>query len=253
MYIYSAMKNILLILAILMGTAAAAQDTLTRTRINQDLEIIALSSNAYLYTSWFTSPTFGRVGDNGLIYVNNNEAVFLDAPTNDTISNLLLDWFAKTFPGATIKAVVVNHFHDDALGGLKAFHQKGITSYANFMTNESIHNDSTEKPKQTFTKQLVFRVGKSIIINAYLGEAHTKDNIVTYIPAEKILFGGCMVKSLDAGRGFLGDANLKQWSATVTKVKNAFPEAKIVIPGHGDPGGIPLLDYTIKMFEGEAK
>ena len=70
---------------------------------------------------------------------------------------------------------------------------------------------------------------------------------------KKILFGGCMVKSLDGGRGYLGDANLKQWSATISKVKKAFPGAKIVIPGHGDQGGIALLDYTIKMFEGDAK
>jgi metallo-beta-lactamase class B len=83
--------------------------------------------------------------------------------------------------------------------------------------------------------------------------AHSPDNIVTWIPGEKILFGGCMVKAMDAGRGNHSDANLQQWSATISKVKKEFPQAKIVISGHGDHGGTELLDYTIKMFAGEVK
>jgi metallo-beta-lactamase class B len=91
------------------------------------------------------------------------------------------------------------------------------------------------------------------VVNRYLGEAHSKDNIVTWVPKEKILFGGCMIKSLGASRGYLGDANLQQWSPTVEKVKKAFSNAAIVIPGHGSHGTTELLDYTIKMFQGETK
>jgi metallo-beta-lactamase class B len=247
------MKNALLIILILIGKISAAQDTPKNIRINEDLEIVPLSKNAYMYVSWVTTPTFGRFGDNGLIYISNKEAVIMDTPMNDSISNVLLDWFEKYFPGVTIKAVMVNHFHNDALGGLRAFHQRGIASYANYMTNKCIRDDSTVRPQQTFTNELKFRVGKKTIVNRYFGEAHTPDNIVTWLPDEKILFGGCMIKSLAADRGFIGDANLRQWPATVSKVKKAFPGARIVIPGHGNQGGTALLDYTIKMFENEAK
>jgi len=47
----------------------------------------------------------------------------------------------------------------------------------------------------------------------------------------------------------LGDANAKEWSATVAKIKVEKPEVKIVIPGHGKTGGKELLDYTINLFK----
>lgn len=249
------MKNrlFLILAAILISHAATAQDTAKRIRINENFEIIPISQNAFIHVFWMNSPTFGRFGDNGLIYIDNNEAVIMDTPMNDSLSRQLLEWFSKTFPKATIKAVIVNHFHDDCLGGLRAFHEKGIASYANYMTNDLIKNDSTVKPQHTFTNELKLRIGKTDIVNRYLGPGHSPDNIVTWVPSEKILFGGCMIKSLDAGRGNLSDATLQKWSATVSKVKKEFPNATIIIPGHGDHGGIPLLDYTIKMFEGDAK
>lgn len=248
------MKNKLLLLSFtLISFIATAQNTLKTIRITDDLVIIPLSKNAYLHVSWITVAPFGRFTDNGLIYISDKEAVVMDTPINDTLGNLLLDWFAKTFPDVAIKAVIVTHFHGDCLGGLRSFHERGITSYANYMTNECIKSDSVVKPQKTFTDQMTLRIGKQTIENRYFGEGHSKDNIVTWIPAENILFGGCMIKALGADRGYIGDANLRQWSATVRKVKAAYGKAKFVIPGHGNHGGIALLDYTIKMFEKEAK
>lgn len=57
-----------------------------------------------------------------------------------------------------------------------------------------------------------------------------------------------MIKSLNAGKGNLSDANLKERANTVERVKDEFKTAKIVIPGHGAHGGVELLDYTIQLF-----
>ncbi len=73
--------------------------------------------------------------------------------------------------------------------------------------------------------------------------------MVGYFPKEKAMFGGCLIKEMNATKGYLGDANVKTWSATVEKVKAKYPDAKIVIPGHGEIGGEELLDYTIKLFK----
>jgi metallo-beta-lactamase class B len=35
----------------------------------------------------------------------------------------------------------------------------------------------------------------------------------------------------------------------VRKIKEKYPEVKIVIPGHGKPGGTALFDYTIELFK----
>jgi metallo-beta-lactamase class B len=56
---------------------------------------------------------------------------------------------------------------------------------------------------------------------------------------------------MNAGKGNLADANLKEWSNTVGKIKEKFSSAKIVVPGHGRSGGIELLDFTINLFDSE--
>ena len=65
------------------------------------------------------------------------------------------------------------------------------------------------------------------------------------------MFGGCLVKELKASKGYLGDANLTEWSNTVEKVKNAYPNVAIVVPGHGEYGNQKLLDYTINLFKAQ--
>ena len=76
---------------------------------------------------------------------------------------------------------------------------------------------------------------------------------MTYLPSEKILFGGCLVKAESAGKGNLEDADVSAWSQTATKVYEAFPNAEIVVPGHGDAGGRGLLLHTSEMFQSDAE
>ena len=70
-----------------------------------------------------------------------------------------------------------------------------------------------------------------------------------YFPDEQILFGGCLVKEIGASKGNLADANTQAWASSVKKIKLLYPNVKIVIPGHGKPGGVELLDYTIGLFK----
>lgn len=65
------------------------------------------------------------------------------------------------------------------------------------------------------------------------------------------MFGGCLLKELEASKGYLGDANVTTWSATVEKVKREYPNVRIVVPGHGGYGDQKLLDYTISLFKVE--
>ena len=58
-----------------------------------------------------------------------------------------------------------------------------------------------------------------------------------------------MVKSLDAPKGNLADANISVWSTSVSNVQEVFPEIKNVIPGHGKAGNTKLLEYTIQLFK----
>jgi metallo-beta-lactamase class B len=220
--------------------------------INEDLvKIEEIKPNVYLHISYLQTQTWGKVGCNGMIYLQNKKAIIFDTPTDDASSEVLYESLKKQ--KIKIVGVVVNHFHDDCLGGLKFFHQKGIKSYSSELTRTLAKKDTVEVPKIGFEKEQKLKLGKKTIINVHLGAAHTRDNIVSYLDDEKVMFGGCMVKELEAGKGFLGDADIKTWSSTIEKVKAKFPDVTTIIPGHGKYGGQALFDYTIQMFNADRK
>lgn len=84
----------------------------------------------------------------------------------------------------------------------------------------------------------------------YPGEGHSPDNIVVWLPEYKVLFGGCLVKELDSkGLGNTTDANLEQWPISINKVLEKYPDAEVVIPGHGNWGGIELIEHTLELLK----
>ncbi|MCU0324072.1 MAG: subclass B1 metallo-beta-lactamase [Spirosomaceae bacterium] len=242
------MKKLILFSSLLFAFATNAQIASTDTSL---IKFIQLTPSVYQHISYLKTQTWGKVGCNGAVYIEGNEAIIFDTPTNDKSSEVLYRSLAKS--GIKVVGVVINHFHADCLGGLKFFHEKGVKSYSSKLTQKLATADSVEVPQIGFENELKLKLGKKTITNVHLGAAHTRDNIVSYMDTEKVLFGGCMVKALEAGRGYLGDADVTQWSNTIEKVKKRFPKAKIVIPGHEDAGGQELLDYTAKMFMTDKK
>jgi metallo-beta-lactamase class B len=213
----------------------------------KQLAFYKIKKNTFVHISFLQTQTWGKVGCNGMIYIHKNQAFIFDTPADNETSEALIKTVEEQ--KIKIKGVIVNHFHNDCLGGLEAFHKKGIKSYASEKTIGLAKKDSVTVPQIGFKEKLTLRIGKKEIVNQYLGEAHTKDNIISFIPSENTMFGGCMVKELNAGKGFLGDANEKEWSNTIRNVKTTFPNIEKVIPGHGKVGGPELLDYTIRLFE----
>jgi metallo-beta-lactamase class B len=229
-------------------TVSLAQPAETNIVVSPELQLQPLGTNAYIHISFEENKRFGRFSSNGLIYIDDNEAVIMDTPSSKRVTQQLIDWLKQHHPAVKIKAVIVNHFHSDCLGGLELFHALGVHSYAHHLTPSLLGNDTLPVPQHRFTKKLTLTVGKKKVISEYFGEAHSRDNIVTWIPEEKILFGGCMIKSMNAGKGNLTDANVTAWPQTVSKVSKKYPQAQWVIPGHGSAGGTELFDYTIKLF-----
>lgn len=215
---------------------------------SNDLIVKQIAANSFIHTSFLQTNDFGNVPCSGLIVRNSNEVIVFDTPTNDKSSEELIKWIRETLK-CKINAIIPTHFHDDCLGGLKAFDEKNIPSYAYFKTIELAAENNLDVPKNSFIDSLILKVGDENIIAKFFGEGHTKDNVVGYFPSENVMFGGCLIKELDASKGYLGDANVIDWSRTVESVKKEFPNVKIVVPGHGEYGNIKLLDYTINLFK----
>lgn len=246
-------KTLLIIVSVIvLNCGSEKQDAFKSKEVykSNDLVITQITENSFVHTSFLQTNDFGYVPCNGLIVRDKNEVIIFDTPTNNKSSEELIKWINGTLH-CKINAIIPTHFHDDCLGGLKAFEEDHIPSYANVKTIELARESNLVVPRNGFADTLTLKVGNEIITVKFFGEGHTKDNVVGYFPSENIMFGGCLIKELDAGKGYLCDANVIDWSSTVERVKKEYPDVKIVVPGHGEYGDKKLLDYTIKLFKAQ--
>ncbi|HZW71037.1 MAG TPA: subclass B1 metallo-beta-lactamase [Hanamia sp.] len=226
---------------------SAAIDTIVYQTSN--LVVRRISEHTYRHVSYLSTKDFGKVSCNGMIITNDGKAVIFDTPANDSASEDLIKYVNKNL-NSVISAVIPTHFHEDCVGGLSAFGKHHVPAYASFKTIELLKqkNHRNVSLLKGFHDSLILHVGNQKIEALFMGEGHTKDNIIGYYPEDSILFGGCLVKAIGASKGNLEDANIKAWPVTIENVKRKFPHTKIVIPGHDEPGGKELLDYTFNLF-----
>lgn len=213
-------------------------------RIDKNIGIKQLSDNAYLIQSSFSGN--GILDCNHMLIIDAKDIVLVNTPVSDSMTAIMLNLIEKRF-GRPVTKVVISHFHEDSSGGIQELSKRGIISYSLDKTRDLlpltgkminvIFKDSLAIPLQTINIKLF-----------YFGPGHSVDGIVTWFPENKILFGGCSLKSLSsAGKGNTKDANMTEWPITVTKIKNRFSDAQIVIPGHMSIGDVTVLDHTIKV------
>lgn len=233
-----------------LSTLSAFAQLPKATYESEALRIQQITANTFVHISYLSTDDFGKVECNGMVVVSDGEALVLDTPTEATASAELITWL-ETERKAKVIGVVATHFHDDCVGGLEAFHAEGIPSYGSVKTIELATAEGNLVPQNGFEGELDLKVGELTVANRFFGEGHTRDNVVAYVPSDRVLFGGCLVKELGAGVGYLGDANTAAWPETVSRVKVAFSDVQMVIPGHGKIGDAALLDYTARLFEGK--
>lgn len=235
----------LLVLLVFVSCKAQTEKEIYKS---DNLIIQQLTNNTFVHISYLKTQDFGNVACNGMLFISESEAMVFDTPTNNAASKELIDWLKKN-EKVKIKGVIATHFHEDCLGGLKEFHKNNIDSYASKQTIKLAKEQNLEIPKTNLHFDKGLEINGNKIINLYFGEGHTKDNIVSYLPSEKVLFGGCLLKTMGAKKGYLGDANIDEWSNTVKKIIADLPGIEHVIPGHGKTGGTELLTYTKQLFE----
>jgi len=224
-----------------------AQQIAQRIKVSDDIVLVKLSERACVHISQAEIPPFGRVSSNGLVFINGKEAFLFDTPVTEAETRTLVDWLKNSLQ-VEVAGFVPNHWHIDCMGGLAYLQQQHIPSWANQITIDSAKVKGLPVPDKGFTDSLQLKLGDKAIECYYLGPAHTTDNIVVWIPSEKILFAGCMAKSMNSRTlGNTADGDLKAYPVTLKKVMDKFPEARIVIPGHGPFGGPELLRHTLEL------
>lgn len=217
------------------------------TRISEDVQLVKISDHAYVHVSFTEMAGFGRVGSNGMLFVNNGDAILFDTPASDPLTRQLVSWIQDRM-GLRLVAFVPNHWHSDCMEGLAYLDSIGVDSYANTRTIEIARAKGLPVPRHGFDDSLSMELNGLEVECFYPGPAHTLDNIVVWIPSERILFAGCMVKEMNSqSLGNTADGDLSSYEKTIECVMKRYPDPLIVIPGHGAAGGKELLEHTREL------
>lgn len=239
------MKLLLALTAGLLAVSASqAQNAL---KVTDSITLTQVSPHTWVHTSLADIGSFGSVYSNGLVVISKGEALLLDTPVTDAQTESLVRFISDSMR-AEVTQFMPNHWHDDCMGGLGYLQSQGIVSYANRMTVAEAEKHGLPVPDHGFAKSLTLKVGDIKVVCRYEGGGHTPDNTVAWIPSEKVLFGGCLVK--DAKATWIGntsDADMAAWPGTMKRVCKRYKKASVVVPGHGPWGGTELLTHTLEL------
>ncbi len=212
------------------------------------LKISHLTGDFYVYTTYNTYEE-SRVPANGMYLVTDNGVVMFDTPWDTTQFQPLLD-SVQLKHNKRVVMCFATHWHSDKTAGLEYYRQQGIKTYTTVLTDELSKKNNKKRAEFLMTKDTVFHIGQYSFETYYPGEGHTTDNIVIWFEKEKILYGGCLIKGVDAENlGYLGDANVTEYASTLKKVQRKCRKPRFIIIAHSDWRNINSLKHSIMMAE----
>ena len=239
---------ILLLGSFLTGMTCRRAD-LSPVFISKDVYLVKMKEGVYRHVSFIQLQNGTSFPCNGLVYVHDKEALIFDTPVTAQGTKDLLRWLEEQ--ELVPVGLVANHYHEDCTKGLDQFVSRGTEIYMNIRTQNLLKNQLKHIEVNAFDSLQQISLGEKTVLNRYFGPAHSQDNIVSYLKDEKVLFGGCQVKSMGASKGNLADANTDLWPTSIESIQVTFPNVVWVVPGHGDPGGVELLEYSRELFLNE--
>lgn len=212
------------------------------------LSITHLTGNFYVCVS-YKILNGSPFPSNSMYLVTEKGVVLFDTPWDNSDFQPLLDSISNRHHKKVILCIAT-HFHDDKSAGLSYYASKGIKTYSSALTRELCKDYNDKKASFVFANDTAFNIGSYRLETYYPGEGHTKDNIVIWFEKEKILYGGCFIKSTDTNDiGNIADANVKAWPQSVKNTMHTFPDAKYIIPGHLSWASNKSLEHTLEILE----
>lgn len=152
--------------------------------------------------------------------------------------------------GKRITHVIVTHYHADHIYGLQEFRKAGARILAHQGAREYLHSDTARSRLAASRIELApwidagtelvpadewlagpvdLDIGGVRLQVRPVGPAHTPEDLVVFLPQERVLFAGDMVFR---GRvPFVGQADSRQWIAALETLLAMDPA--VVVPGHG--------------------
>jgi hypothetical protein len=216
--------------------------------IVRDIEVRMLAPGVWLHTSYYTFPGNVRVPSNGLIVQSGDSLLIVDSAWGAVDTAL-----GRFDRGAIRPTRLGGPDHAFALRSnrrndrVSAPWRTGSGAPIDPPPRQRARSPSaghTERDRGTGNGEAL-RICRGI-------PRRTRSlcgNLMVWIPDAGVLFGGCAVRAASAtSLGNVAHADLTRWPGTLRRTQERYGAARIVIPGHGDPGDTGLLAHTLSLF-----
>ncbi len=234
------------LLALAMGfvTAARAADEIV-------LEPRRVSAHGWYFEGTAGMPSAENKGftSNAGFVVTAEGVVVFDALGTPTLGRAMRAAIAKVTP-QPVRRVIVSHYHADHVYGLQALrapgveiwgHRKAEAYFTSGVADERLAQRRTDlfpwvdettvvvKPDVWLERDTEFRLGGLTFRLIHVGPAHAPDDLMLYVPEDRLLYAGDLIFS---GRiPFVGNGDSKGWLAAMDTMIALDPA--VVVPGHG--------------------
>lgn len=217
------------------------------TALQPDVYVQAIGPGIWRHVSYRQFPEVGYFPSNGLVVTGPKGVLIVDTAWNSEQTARILDWVEANL--GNVNALVVTHAHDDRLGGLAEVHRRRIPSYALAETVGLAAKNGSPPIEHAVASAFSlepFGISGELF---FPGPAHTADNATVWLQETRILDGGCLVRASAATTmGNTSDADLDGWPRAIATLQERYPDVRIVVPGHGEPGGPELLAHTRELL-----
>ncbi|MGC9665502.1 MBL fold metallo-hydrolase [Planosporangium sp. 12N6] len=203
-------------------------------------ELVELATGVYAYVqpdgSWMLNNTGIVTGDDG-------DLVLVDTTSTEARNRALLSHVARVST-ATPRALVNTHHHGDhTFGNWLMPAQTPIIGHvtcredvltagllaAHLFAGPDYGRIELRPPDVTFTTSMTLHLGGRTVELHHVGPAHTRSDVVVWLPEQRILFAGDI--AFAGGQPFLAEGSVSGYPKALAAVRALQPE--ILVPGHG--------------------
>ena len=224
---------------------------LSGLRADYPVTLAKLADGVWVHTTVYRIPGQAPIPSNGLAVVDGDAVTLVDGAWGELATVALIDRIEEE-AGLPVTRMIVTHHHADRTAGVDAAERHGVEVFTHPDTPQLAARAGNPVPNTSVAQlrepRSRIRVGRMEV--AYPGPGHAPDNIVAYLPDEKILYAGCYLKGAGAeSLGNVEDADLASWRDSLTWTKGTYREAETVVPGHGKGADILLIDATARLID----